>query len=144
MGFREVHAYWRVAAVDFNEIDHKNLMDLHHHGGFSRNPLTGESPTEGYMVGIHSRNGGVAHSVSLGEFSPQYLATHRAAARHLLTQPGYYQGGWSDHNHVHLDVSKNVLDHDEAIREGHNNDQIAIWDVKNNREIMTHGKGEIA
>lgn len=141
MGLNDIFQRWQVQA-SYSPIDHQNFMDVRKNGGFSRNPLTGKSPTSGYMVGIHSRYGGVAHSVPLPDFGPEHLLKHREAATEHFKDPNVYQGGWADHNHVHLDVSRNIQDRDEAIAEGRKHDQIAIWDVAHNSEVPTGGRGE--
>ena len=46
-----------------------------------------------------------------------------------------YLGYWVNNGIVYIDLTKNILDLNEAIIFGQNNDQKAIWDCKNNSEI---------
>lgn len=141
MGFGYIYASMRLASTDVTEQDRKNFEALKQ-GGFSHNPLTGASPTDGFIVGLHTKNGGVGHAIPEDKVRPEHLAAHRAAAAHHWHDPDMYQGGWLQGGHAHLDTSRNIQDRDEAIREGQRNDQIAIWDVKNQQEIPVGGKGE--
>jgi hypothetical protein len=46
-----------------------------------------------------------------------------------------YFGGWLDDNTLYLDTSVNIEDLDEAMKLGRANNQLAIYDVKNQTSI---------
>jgi hypothetical protein len=139
--FENVHAQWKLASFEPTEQDHENYHSLLKDGGFSHNPFSNKSPDSGFMVGVHHSHGGVERKIPLSEFRPEHLAEHRQAASEALKDSHTYQGGWVQDGHVHLDISRNHQDRDHAIEEGKRHDQIAIYDIKNNSDIATGGKG---
>ncbi len=115
-------------------------------GGVSLRIMTGEEPTQGYMVSRPSARFGAVVPEG-GFFDPeQGIAELIAyAERHQTELAGPdYLGVWHDveRGEVALDVSMNVLDEGEARRLGIENDQQSIWDVANEREIEVGGTGD--
>lgn len=112
-------------------------------GGFSRNPIHDTSPTSGYMVSYEA-NGRNNKVVSWDKLKTSHLAAHAKANEDLLQDPSNFQGGWNDPETglVHLDISRNVQDKDEAIALAKKNNQIAIFDLKTFSSIPTGGTGE--
>jgi hypothetical protein len=94
-------------------------------GGFSES-LDGENPPGGYMVGIEGR---VYDREITDRDILDFVLEHFA----LLNKEDHYVGGWLDPDtgEVWLDVSRNYLDRAEAIRAGHEYEQISIYDIEN-------------
>lgn len=145
MGINDIFAQFRRVATGLAEVTDADMHNFHHvlaNGGFSHNHLTGKGPEGGYMVSLSRQNGGVNHQIPSHELAPHHITEHRTAmeqAGHL--GPDVYQGGWDDGDTVHLDVSRNIADRKEAIKQGKLNDQISIWDVAHGQEIPIGGTG---
>ena len=133
MGIADIQRKWATKPQPGDFDAHRSLLTQ---GGFSRNIRTGESPTHGYMVGLHSDLGGEEAVHHLDSFSPQHVADHRqrAAGAASGTNHEIYQGGWAHDGHAYLDRSVNVKDHDEAVALGHKHKQLAIYDVAGGKE----------
>lgn len=112
-------------------------------GGISVTP-SGHVPTSGYMVAAQGRT-----KILNGHELMQHDAAHTIDefARHnadLLKDPSAHIGVWKDEKSgkVYLDVAHNIQGRFSAIKEGKARNQIAIYDVKNKREIRTGGSGD--
>lgn len=146
MGYREIFNQYRKLAdtttVKVTPADVENYKNLLK-GGFSYNHATGQNPKTGYMVGLSREHGGVAHTFNLSELNPNKLAEHRQA----MEAAGHdgadaYQGGWVEGDKVYLDVSHNLHDRAEAIRQGQKHNQKAIYHIDSGEDIPTGGTGE--
>ena len=117
--------------------------------GSSNGVVYGDIPTSGYMVSLPPSEGTnkvVPLSAMKGEVGLSNLYGVLLAAREYidgLADPSdVYLGTWVDDTQmVHLDVSLNIPDLDEAVKIGRKNNQLAIWDVANMDEIDTGGTG---
>lgn len=150
---RDSHGRWGhgggTAVIDrptrsMSRHDAQGIVDeTRTHGGSSTNPFTGHHPTGGYMVA--QKDGG--HIMDAKDFygskGAHLLQDYVDAHSSDFASPDSHLGTWhdSDSGKVFLDISHNVLDHDQATKLGRDNDQIAIWDVKNSQEISTGGTG---
>jgi len=118
-------------------------------GGFSRHMVTGETPSEGYMVSLP---GSEKHIEPASAARPHHLANYVRTNREALSQPENSFGGWNPGTHVDLDTSRNIKpDPGIAAEHGHGvarvdalektlsvgiaHRQKAVYDVKNDRAI---------
>lgn len=111
--------------------------------GFSVTPK-GKTPSDGYMVSVPGRTRIVSESDLRGPNGQRIIQDYAQQHSDILRQPGAHIGGWTDKEtgKTYLDVSRNIKDQDRAISAGKAHNQIAIWDVKNGKEIRTGGTGE--
>lgn len=111
-------------------------------GGSSTNVVTGKSPESGFMVA--QKDGGIILSADdfYGENGESYLDEYVKSFPEFQNSD-IYLGTWHDaeSGKVFLDVAHNVQDRQEAIALAQENDQIAIWDVSNSKEVNTGGTG---
>jgi len=112
-------------------------------GGFSVTPK-GRTPSTGYMVSVPGRTRIVSESDLSGPEGKRILQAYAEEHSDVLRQPGAHLGGWTDKNtgKTYLDVSHNIKSLPRAVTAGKARNQIAIWDVKRQREISTGGTGE--
>jgi hypothetical protein len=99
--------------------------------GGSYNFITGDhNPEKGYMVSIegHGRVSGILTEEGVKEFC-------RENADFLLSDD-VYLGLWYSEGVWHYDLSINVQGLGKAVQAGLLNNQLAIWDCENNREIQ--------
>jgi hypothetical protein len=119
-----------LTAADITDI----LLD-HADEGYSVN-AENEVPTTGYMVG-----GFVPSLVLAPDALRPYATTDAWLTKnwsYFTVNPRvYYAGVWtdSDTGRIYIDISRNVDTFGEAIALGDLHNEIAIWDVKNGREI---------
>ena len=108
-------------------------------GGFSINTVTGEEPTDGYMVSQSGTEGTIE-----GKADHQHLEDYATVHSHTLEHPSgtRYFGGWHnmDNHHKVLNVSRNFADKNEATREMLRQDEDAMYDVKKNDEVPNYLK----
>lgn len=116
-----------------------NITDIlmgHSEDGYSVS-VTGETPTDGYMVG------GEVASLVIDEsknFQP-FLTTDKwlEGCWDLLNKPGYFAGIWTDSESglVYVDISRNVADLYSALAIAASRGELAIWDVASAKEVRT-------
>ena len=134
-------------------------------GGFSYRPAKkkdSRSPTSGYMVSRDPKEK-VGHVIEIEQMANREPPPTREAlrkeikdqvkkwlAKSLPTVKGksdHFLGGWYERNKdgtpkaLHLDISQQFKDKDQAIQAGRSRNQLAIWDVKKGEEIETGGTG---
>lgn len=123
---------------------HPNAINVIAKNDGSVKPTTGRSPSSGYMVSIPGHTQIVDADALKGMHADaiisQYANSHAAA----LADPAAHIGRWQEPGtkKVYLDVSHNIRNRSDAIKSGIANNQKAIWDLKNGREIDTGGTGE--
>lgn len=110
---------------------------MRQHGGFSLNEH-GQTPKGGYMVSFDAKHGGVEHKIA-GKATARQIDKHHAAVAGKLGSSNVYHGGWHDasSNHTYLDASKRHSNIGSAAKMAHAQGQLAIYDVKNGKEIKT-------
>lgn len=136
-----IRAQWYRLASEANAYDADRYNEVISHGGFSKNPHSGKSPTSGYAVSVHPSHGGVEHVIPLSEFTPEHIKAHREAADHLLRHPDYHQGAWVDGDKVYLDVSRVHENQQTAENEGKKHKQLAIYDIAGDKSIRLDHDG---
>lgn len=110
-------------------------------GGFSVSP-DGKIPSRGYMVSVAGRTKILDEHALAGEGAHSIINDYARQNADVLKTPGAHIGGWTDKGKVYLDVSHNVTNQRAAVKAGKMGNQIAIWDVKRQREIRTGGTGK--
>jgi len=113
--------------------------------------ISGTLPTTGFMVGWDSSRGVIIKAKDFSTASKRTAAIEGFIQDNLdyLKEQDFTVGLWHNANPddgevgVHLDISKNIKDRKEAIREGKNRDQIAIFDLNTFTTIPTGGKGSV-
>jgi hypothetical protein len=113
-------------------------------GDGSVKPTTGKSPSAGYMVSIPGHTQVVSAAALSGPQARSVIEQYANAHSQALSEPNAHIGRWQEPgtDKVYLDVSHNIKDRSQAVGLGKAHNQIAIWDLKNNREINTGGTGK--
>jgi len=114
-----------------------NLNTLIHElalaGGFSYNTTTGESnPSTGYMVSLSGFEEQFYFDDLENKDIKQYFVKH---VKQLCKEESFL-GGWVDDNKVYLDISINIDSLEQAIFTGIVNNQRAIYDCANSKDIV--------
>lgn len=102
------------------------INGIFNNDGISIN-LGGQSPTSGFMYSVQN----CELQIGLANITDELVAQFIAENEHILTQNGMYLGAWVNDGVVYLDVSRNVNTYFEAVHQGMNNRQLAIYDVVN-------------
>lgn len=115
--------------VETENVTH--LADrLHVDGGFTWSPAR-DIPTKGYMISAK----GSEVKVPLGEFRTRDIAWYLSVFDDILCEDGPFLGAWIDAGTVYLDRSYCVADRDLALKLAAWEEQLAVWDIANGREI---------
>lgn len=105
-------------------------------GGFTIHPVSVESPTTGYMVGVVKAAEVILDSKDevTGSVIRKFMNDNQAQ---FDSRPALHVGGWIDSagGQVYLDLSERFDDLDDAIDAAESTDQIAIWDLNDKQEI---------
>lgn len=111
--------------------------------GFSLRP-NGQAPRSGYMVALPGHTQIVTESDLNGPNAHEVLRQYGMNHADVLSAKGAHIGGWTDKatGKTYLDVSHNFRNREAAIKAGKARNQIAIYDVKRNKDIRTGGTGE--
>lgn len=111
----------------------KILLETFKNGGNSVNPLTGEIPEKGYMVslqGTEVRKNLKQDLFYLEQSLTDYIQDNKE------TLKDEFLGTWISKGTLFIYVSLNILDRDEAIKIGKENNQLAIYDIVRGKEII--------
>lgn len=110
-------------------------------GGMTVRHTPGDAPDSGYMVSLK----GTEHKIPLDELSGKSLMEFMNKWHDIINaNPEHYMGGWKHGQDWYNDVSRR---HDQnrglvpAARDAFQNDQIALYDLGNDREINTEEAG---
>jgi len=119
-----------------NEI----LQGIQSSGGVTYNLSQGNmAGTDNYSVSIYPDRSKILPSgVDFDEIENFIVANED-----LLNNASNSFGAWTHDGKVYLDVVATIPDQQKAVDLGKQHNQIAIWDLKNNREIPTGGTGEV-
>lgn len=125
----------------------KYLDDLMRHieengwGGMTVKEHPGDAPGSGYMVSLK----GTEHKIPLDELSGSALKEFLEKHHDLINaHPEHYMGGWQEGRDWYNDVSRR---HDQdkglvpAARDAFQNDQLALYDLGNDKVIDTDEAG---
>jgi hypothetical protein len=126
-----------------NAVVREVLSSIAKTGGFTVHPVTGQSPTTGYMCAtvpgaekvLSGREDITANTIR------GYFSDH---ADYLSERPKLHLGGWidSESGKVYLDLSERFETEAEATAAAVKHKQIAIWDLANGREVRIKGGDE--
>lgn len=117
------------------------------HGGFSVLPLTGEIPTDGYMVAMGGTSTIMKDEDFFGPRGVEVLDRYLAAHAQEFDKAGAHLGLWHDtdgdppHNEVVFDLSLHIDDEARALETAVREGQQSIFDVKAGDVITTKGLG---
>lgn len=112
--------------------------------GYSIDYISGEVPEDGYMVaGIVDENGSkVEQKILASEFEQdpeRFVSEFTENNIDLLSQDGYYLGGWKEEidgdDYIFLDVSEKDPDLDSALQKAEERGELAIYGNKEGREF---------
>lgn len=119
-----------------DRIAEKASRSIKETGGFTIHPVSEESPTTGYMVGVVKASEVVIDSKDeiTGDLISKFMSENESLFR---SRPALHIGGWidADTDKVYLDLSERFDDLDDAIDAAESTDQLAIWDLNDKNEI---------
>ena len=107
----------------------KIKMTIIENGGITLNAkdLSNANLTSGYMVSLK----GYEVITTINDLTTNALLAHARIAHAL----GGYVGLWLDKDKLYIDISIHKNNQAEAIKTGKFNNQIAIYDIENDKEI---------
>ena len=113
-------------------------------GGLSVKILTGEEPTDGFMVAQQGHNLEIKEEDFFDAKKGRAALSAYLKAKKLVFGKDQYLGLWwnKDEKEISLDVVDKIKTRSEATNAGRERNQQAIWDVKNQEEINTGGTGD--
>jgi hypothetical protein len=112
---------------------------IHADGGVTWSLSKGDMVgTDNYAVAVYPERAQI-----LDEADFENIEQFITANSDLLNNPENSFGAWSHDGKVYLDVVATIPDVNQAIELGKQHNQIAIWDLKNAKEIQTGGTGEV-
>ena len=122
-------------AATSNQLVGTATEQLNKSGGFTVHPISGKSPTKGYMVATVPGQELVTKKLTankLGGFIQKNSAN-------FSKDKGLHVGGWYNKKNgkIYVDLSSNVSSLAKAKTLAKKHKQIAIWDVANKDEINT-------
>lgn len=101
-------------------------------GGVSYSLTYGKVKPKGYAVSPYKER---ELQLPLNEFDSNTLQSYVLENADLLAKEAHFLGAWIDNNTVYLDVSIQVSQKQIAVRIAKQSDQIAIFDLSNNKSI---------
>jgi len=114
-------------------------------GGLTIQPLTGDLPESGYLVGLQSKGIIINDDVFFNQSDAEAVKMVKAFIdkNQKDFKEGKWLGFWHDveNDEVAVDVVANIQGKQNAKALGSAQDQQAIWDVVNQKEIDTKGTG---
>lgn len=118
-----------------------SILEAHEaNGGSTFNPTKSNlAGTDNYAVAMYPQRGEVIN----GKLTPEAMQKFIDKNADLLKDPNNSIGTWTNEGKQYLDIVHTIPDRAEAIRLGRENNQKAIFDLKNMQEIPTGGTGEI-
>ena len=113
-------------------------------GGLSVKILTGEEPTDGFMVAQQGHNQEIKEEEFFDAKKGRAALSAYLKAKKLVFGKDQYLGLWwnKDKKEISLDVVDKIKTRSQATKAGRERNQQAIWDVKNQEEINTGGTGD--
>lgn len=127
----------RVAAVKAAITDEEAnglLGEFRDNGGFTFRDHPGDGPTNGFMVSLPNTertSPADAHSADeIKNFHNDYRPV-------IDADPANHHGDWNADGLAYQDVSRNIKNPWEAAETGHNDDQLAIYDLNQDKSIDT-------
>ena len=97
----------------------------------------GDKPQLGYMVSHAMHERIIPMSLPLSEVYEQIERYVQGHIDLIESHEDFYFGAWVDKGRIYLDVSINVQDYSEAIRQAKIHKQIAFYDILRGKSILT-------
>lgn len=88
----------------------------------------------GYMVSLYGYETKI--NINNIEDIKKEIETKKEIAKQLNA----YVGLWVDNGLMYVDISKHIIDYNEALETARNNEQLAVYDLKNNDSIYLNYK----
>jgi hypothetical protein len=141
---QQVLASFNKVPVRVSELsDAAEISKLHNaEGGSTYNPRMGNmNGKDAFAVPAHPELSKVVAGTKIQPSDVEAYMKSPKVAEALAADPALSVGTWANEGKTYYDLSKTVLDRDQAIALGKKNNQIAIRDLKNNVDINTGGTG---
>jgi hypothetical protein len=122
--------------VAFGTAANAALDNMRKTGGFSVHPITGKSPTTGYMVSVKPESEVIYDSYEQVNESA-FRSFYESNQKTFEDNPNLHFGGWVDTStgKVYFDLSARFDNIDEAIDAAQKTNQLAIWHLDAGQEI---------
>lgn len=131
-----INASLKQAAIS-GTITNKILQAIHNNGGTTYNLTIGDMVgTPNFSVSVYPERERIVDGVDF-----DILEGFIDDNEDLLKDPANSLGAWTTDGKIYLDVVVTIPDQERAIDLAKQNNQIAIWDLQNGREISTGGTG---
>jgi hypothetical protein len=146
---QSTHGSWATGQSDEEGISQETAAKIQQFtrdwGGLSIKMTDGSLPDKGYMVSKPTKFSRIVPAKDFYDPKEGWKILREYEQKHSedLATGKNYLGTWEHEGKVFLDVSQNIMDRDEAVSLGRNNDQLKIWDVVNQKEIDTGGTGGV-
>jgi len=128
-----VNASKKQAAIS-GQIVRDILEVIESSGGITYNMQQGNlAGTPNYSVSVYPEREKIVDGVADFDDIENYIE----ANEDLLSQSSNSFGVWSNNGQVYYDVVVTIPDREEALKLARDNNQLAIWDLKNSQEIPT-------
>jgi hypothetical protein len=129
----------REAAIS-GQITNKILQTIHNNGGITYNLTNGDmSGTPNYAVSIYPDRERIVDGIDF-----DILEGFIDDNEDLLKDPANSLGAWTHDGKVYLGISVTISDRMKAVELAKQNNQIAIWDLQNNKEISIGSSDKVA
>jgi hypothetical protein len=116
-----------------------HAVQNHPNGGFSVDPRTGKTPTDGYMVETKKIDQTFDHPPTDVDYR-KFLDAHQ---QELSDDPTLQMGGWINPDGKYtVALTSHIPDRATAVDLGQKHNQISIYDLAKGEEIPTGGTGE--
>jgi hypothetical protein len=126
------------AAID-SQFVNEILQAIHSNGGTTYNLLTGNmAGTPNYAVSIYPDRERIVDGVDF-----DVLEGYVEENEDLLSDVKNSFGAWSNNGKVYLDVVATIPDQAQAIELAKQHNQLAIYDLQNNKEIRTDNTNDV-
>jgi hypothetical protein len=122
------------------QIVNQVLNSIHANSGATFNLSQGNMVgTDNYAVSIYPERSEILPSGTDFDTLEQFMLKNED----LLNNAENSIGAWVNGGKLYLDIVATIPDEAQAIELGKQHNQIAIWDLKNGKEIQTGGTGEV-
>jgi hypothetical protein len=128
-----IHASKKQAAISGQTV--RDILEvIESSGGITYSMQQGNlAGTPNYSVSVYPEREKIVDGVADFDDIENYIE----ANEDLLSQSSNSFGVWSNKGQVYYDVVVTLSDREEALKLGRENNQLAIWDLKNSQEIPT-------
>lgn len=107
-----------------NQFSNKELQEKLDEGGFTVKEGTRQIPETGVFASVRGHEMKTPGLASTGQ-----IGSYRSEKSGELSDPAHYLGGWKEHGHSFLDVTRQFGNRPDAYRFGRKNLQLATFDL---------------